>query len=113
MLFLGGIWSARKHLGNVWRKAYKGDDRIDESGEILSYRAALIVLTTSSLAIVGWLWLAGLPVIFRLAILFLGIVIIFGYSRAVAKGGISSWSPPPTVCDLARDWAVIASRCYG
>ena len=32
VLFLGGIWTARKHLGNVWRKAYKGDDRIDESG---------------------------------------------------------------------------------
>ncbi len=94
VLFLGGIWTARIHLGNVWRKAYEGDDRIDDSGEILSYRAALIVLTTSGLAIVGWLWLAGLPMIFGLAILFLGFVIIFGYSRVVAEGGLSDGSPP-------------------
>ena len=94
VLFLGGIWTARKHLGNVWRKAYKGDDRIDDNDEILSYRAALIMLTTSSLAIVGWLWLAGLPAIFGLEILFLGFVIIFGYSRVVAEGGLSDGSPP-------------------
>lgn len=94
VLFLGGIWTARKHLSGVWRKAFKGDDSIDDSDEILSYRAALIVLTVSCLVIVGWLWLAGLPMIFGLAILFLGVVIIFGYSRVVAEGGLSDGSPP-------------------
>ena len=47
VLFLGGIWTARKHLKGVWRKAFKGDESIDDSDEILSYRAALIVLTVS------------------------------------------------------------------
>ena len=94
VLFLGGIWTARKHLKGVWRKAVKGDENIDDSDEILSYRAALIVLTVSCLVIVGWLWLAGLQLIFGLAILFLGVVIIFGYSRVVAEGGLSDGSPP-------------------
>ena len=94
VLFLGGIWTARKHLSGVWRKAFKGDESIDDSDEILSYRAALIVLTVSCLVIVGWLWLAGLPLVFGLAILFLGVVIIFGYSRVVAEGGLSDGSPP-------------------
>ena len=40
VLFLGGIWTARKHLRSVWRKAVKGDESIDDSDEILSYRAA-------------------------------------------------------------------------
>ena len=93
VLFLGGIWTARKHLKGVWRKAVKGDENIDDSDEILSYRAALIVLTVSCLVIVGWLWLAGLQLIFGLAILFLGVVIIFGYSRVVAEGGLSDGSP--------------------
>ena len=65
VLFLGGIWTARKHLSGVWRKAFKGDESIDDSDEILSYRAALIVLTVSCLVIVGWLWLAGLPLVLR------------------------------------------------
>ena len=94
VLFLGGIWTARTHLGGVWRKAFKGDDSIDDSGEILSYRTALIILFVSSATMVGWLWLAGLPAIFGLAILFLGIVVIFGYSRVVAEGGLSDGSPP-------------------
>ena len=94
VLFLGGIWTARNHLRSVWRKAFKGDESIDDSDEILSYRAALIVLTVSCLVIVGWLWLAGLPPVFGLAILFLGVVIIFGYSRVVAEGGLSDGSPP-------------------
>ena len=40
------------------------------------------------------MWLAGLPLVFGLAILFLGVVIIFGYSRVVAEGGLSDGSPP-------------------
>jgi hypothetical protein len=94
VLSLGGLWTARTHLGGVWRKAFKGDDSIDDSDEILSYRAALIMLFASSATMVGWLWLAGLPVIFGLAILFLGIVVIFGYSRVVAEGGLSDGEPP-------------------
>jgi hypothetical protein len=94
MLSLGGLWTARRHLRSVWRKAFKGDDSIDDSDEILSYRAALIVLIASSLTMVGWLFLAGLPLVFGLAILFLGVVVIFGYSRVVAEGGLSDGSPP-------------------
>jgi len=94
VLFLGGIWTARVHLRSVWRKAFRGDDSVDDSGEILSYRAALIILIVSSATMVGWLWLAGLPVVFGLAILFLGVVIVFGYSRVVAEGGLSDGSPP-------------------
>ena len=39
-------------------------------------------------------WRALDPVVFGLAILFLGVVIIFGYSRVVAEGGLSDGSPP-------------------
>ena len=37
-----GLWLARDHLHDVWRKAVHGDERVDDSGEIMSYRAALI-----------------------------------------------------------------------
>ena len=94
VLFLGGLWSARRHLRGVLRKAFLGDPDVDDSGEILSYRGAVIVLMASSVIMVGWLWLAGLPVLFGLAILFLGMVVLFGYSRVVAEGGLSDGEPP-------------------
>ena len=94
VLFLGGLWSARRHLGGVLRKAFLGDPSVDDSGEILSYRGAVIVLMASSVIAVGWLWLAGLPMVFGLAILLLGMVVLFGYSRVVAEGGLSDGEPP-------------------
>ena len=94
VLFFGGLWSARRHLRGVLRKAFLGDPSVDDSGEILSYRGAVIVLMASSVIAVGWLWLAGLPMVFGLAILFLGMVVLFGYSRVVAEGGLSDGEPP-------------------
>ena len=94
VLFLGGLWSARRHLRGVLRKAFLGDPSVDDSGEILSYRGAVIALMASSVIAVGWLWLAGLPMVFGLAILFLGMVVLFGYSRVVAEGGLSDGEPP-------------------
>ena len=94
VLFLGGLWSARRHLRGVLRKAFLGDPGVDDSGEILSYRGAVIALMASSVITVGWLWLAGLPMELGLAILFLGMVVLFGYSRVVAEGGLSDGEPP-------------------
>ena len=94
VLFLGGLWSARRHLRGVLRKAFLGDPSVDDSGEILSYRGAVIALMVSSVIAVGWLCLAGLPMVFGLAILFLGMVVLFGYSRVVAEGGLSDGEPP-------------------
>ena len=94
VLFFGGLWSARRHLKGVLRKAFLGDPGVDDSGEILSYRGAVIALIASSAIAVGWLWLAGLPMVFGLAILFLGMVVLFGYSRVVAEGGLSDGEPP-------------------
>ena len=94
VLFLGGLWSARRHLRGVLRKAFLGDSSVDDSGEILSYRGAVVVLMASSVIMVGWLWVAGLPMVFGLAILFLGMVVLFGYSRVVAEGGLSDGEPP-------------------
>jgi hypothetical protein len=111
VLFLGGLWTARGHLRQVWRKAFRGDDSIDDSGEILSYRAALIALGTSSAVIVGWLWLAGLPIVFGLAILFLGTVVIFAYARVVAEGGLSDGAPPVVPAGILL--SVVGSSAIG
>ena len=46
-LVLYGLWNARGHLRDVCRKAFTGTPAVDDSDEILSYRAALLILCGS------------------------------------------------------------------
>ena len=94
VLFLGGFWSARQHLRQVFRKAFIGDKAVDDSDEILSYRASVFILLVSSLVLIGWLWLAGMPLWMALAILFLAAALLVAYARVVAEGGLSDGAPP-------------------
>lgn len=94
VLCLGGLWAARRHLKDVARKAFLGDQKVDDSAEILSYRAAVIILVVSTAVIVGWLWLAGMPVWVALVFLLLAAVLIIGFTRVVAEAGLSDGSPP-------------------
>ena len=94
VLFLFGLFAARKHLRAVCRKALWGDPKVDDSGEILSYRTAVLVLLGSSAVLVVWLALAGLPVWVALAFLFTAFALFVGFTRLIAEGGLSDGSVP-------------------
>ena len=94
VLFLFGLFAARKHLWAVCRKALWGDPTVDDSGEILSYRTAVLVLLASSAVMVAWLALAGLPVWVTLAFLFTAFALFVGFTRLIAEGGLSDGSVP-------------------
>ena len=94
VLFLFGLFAARKHLRAVCRKALWGDPTVDDSGEILSYRTAVLVLLASSAVMVAWLSLAGLPVWVVLAFLFITFALFVGFTRLIAEGGLSDGSVP-------------------
>ena len=94
VLFLFGLFAARKHLWAVCRKALWSDPTVDDSGEILSYRTAMIVLLGSSAVMVAWLALAGLPVWVVLAFLFTTFALFVGFTRLIAEGGLSDGSVP-------------------
>ena len=94
VLFLFGLFAARKHLRAVCRKALWGDPTVDDSGEILSYRTAVLVLLASSVVMVAWLSLAGLPVWVVLAFLFITFALFVGFTRLIAEGGLSDGSVP-------------------
>ena len=94
VLFLFGLFAARKHLWAVCRKALWGDPTVDDSGEILSYRTAVLILLVSSAVMVAWLALAGLPVWVVLAFLFTTFALFVGFTRLIAEGGLSDGSVP-------------------
>ena len=94
VLFAGGLWTARGHLREVLGKAFAGASEVDDSGEILSYRSAVVLLVLSGFASVVWLTLAGLPAWVGITLVLLIVVVIYGYARIVAEGGLSDGSPP-------------------
>lgn len=84
-----GLWTAREHLRDVLRKAVFGDPKVDDSSEMMSYRAAFWS-TIGGLAFMWvWLWWMGLPL--TLSLVFLGgaFVLFYGLTRVVVESGLA------------------------
>ena len=111
VLVLYGLWTARGHLREVARKALTGDPAVDDSDEILSYRAA-VVLLFFSLAFMGlWLWQSGLLPWLTLVYLFLAFVLFLGITRVVAEGGLAHIFAPMIASDFVA--ANFGTRALG
>ncbi len=111
MLVLFGAWTARTHLGEVWRKAWRRDSRIDDSGEILSYRTALLVLGGSLLFMGVWLWKSGLPAWITPVYLFFAFLLFIAMTRVVAEGGLAFIFAPMIASDFVT--AGFGTRALG
>ena len=70
VLVLSGLWLGRGHLRTVFVKALRGDARIDDSAEVLSYRSAVLGLVVGLAVMIGWLWKSGIPLWIVLVFLF-------------------------------------------
>ena len=88
-----GLWTARPHLKNVFRKALWGDERIDDSEEILSYRVSVYLLV-GGISLMGyWLWKTGIPAWIVPFFLFSSLVIFIGLARVIAETGMPTVTP--------------------
>ncbi|MBT7862459.1 MAG: hypothetical protein HN712_19240 [Gemmatimonadetes bacterium] len=90
-LVFAGFWHARRHLGDVWRKAIGRAPDVDDSGELLSYRAALLGTLLGSLLALVWLLIAGLNLLTALVFLIMSMVIFIGLTRIIAQTGLASY----------------------
>ena len=93
VLVFFGLWTARPHLKNVLRKALWGDDRIDDSQEILSYRAAFWLFVGGVCTMGFWLWKSGIPAWIVPFFLFSSLVIFIGLARVIAEAGMPTVTP--------------------
>ena len=99
-----GLWMARKHLGDVWRKAWRGDEDVDDREELISYRVAVFGFL-GCLSFIGfWLWASGIPLI--VLPMFLGVSLIFYIfvSRVVAAGGVATARSPMGMRFFTRNY---------
>ena len=93
-MILWSLWMGRRHLGRVLRQAFTRARPIDDRGEMLSYRVAVLGALAGLAYVVGWLWVAGLDL--NLAVLFaLGVVLIYtGITRIVVQTGMYYLTTP-------------------
>ncbi len=95
-----GLWNARKHLLHVARRAIGlAADGKSDSGEIMSYRAAVIAAFGSLGFMALWMWRAGLPAWIAPLFVLLAFIIYLGITRVVAEGGIPHFFPPIIASD--------------
>ena len=86
VLVFFGLWVGREHLGDVVRKAFKGDDSVDDSGEMLSYRAAVFIWLGGVAVMTLWLWQAGLPLWAAFVTLLMALHIFVGSDPGSGRG---------------------------
>lgn len=94
ILVLYGGWVARGHLQDVFRKAFTSAPDVDDSGEILSYRSAVIGTMVSVVVMLVWLGAAGLPLWAGGLFLFIAFVIFIAITRIVVEGGMAACRAP-------------------
>lgn len=93
VLVLFGLWVARPHLQQVWRKAVYNDGLSDDD-EIMSYRAALLCLVGGYITLAVWLTASGLPFWATIAFLTMALLIFVGITRVVAESGVAAIVSP-------------------
>jgi hypothetical protein len=93
-MVLLSLWMARHHLRRVLRKTLAADNDLDDSGEMLSYRAATIALMAGLVYCLAFLWRLGMDL--HVAALYLGgtLVVFLGITRLVVQSGLHYLTAP-------------------
>jgi len=100
VLVFFSVWSARRHLTAVFRKALVGDPQVDDSDEIMSYRVAVFCLIGSTLFIWAWLWQIGMAFWVVPIYLFAMFLLFVGITRIVAEAGVAATRAPLIAADF-------------
>jgi len=80
------IWRMRPHLKEILKSIFRGD--IDDSGEIISYRQALIGLFLGTLAMCIWSVAAGASLSIILPVIIIFYITMIAMTRLVSEGGL-------------------------
>lgn len=83
-----GLWMARRHLIDIFKKAIGKAPEVDDADEAMSYRTGLLVFIGSFATMVIWMNLAGIDLQWALLFTLLVMVILIGLSRLVTEGGL-------------------------
>ena len=88
VLVLLGLWTARSHLREVWRQAWRGGE--DDQRELLSYRVAVFGLLAALGVMAVWLWCSGIPPLGVAMFLFGAFIVYLALTRVMVEAGVVS-----------------------
>ncbi|MFW6162230.1 MAG: DUF6785 family protein [Planctomycetota bacterium] len=91
-----GLWVARKHLRDVVAKALWNDPQVDDSGELLSYRQALVVLVLGLTYVVAWMVRAGMGLGHALIFIVGALIAFLGLTKIICEAGLAYARTPVT-----------------
>ncbi len=95
-----GLWTARRHLRTVLRKAWTDDPTVDDSGEMLPYRTAVVSLLLGVLFIACWMAKAGVPLGMIAFIIPTAMVLYIALARFVCESGTLYLSLPASPLEV-------------
>ena len=96
VLVLASAWVARRHLRDVFKKAFKGNSAVDDSRELLSYRTAVFGMIAGLIFMGIWLYKGGLQAWLVPVFLFAVFVLFIALTRVVAEAGLAAVRAPLT-----------------
>ncbi len=99
-MVLLGLWSGREHLRDVVRKAFGRGADVDDGDEIMSYRAAVVMLVAGLVGMVGWLWLMGTKLWVGVVFVGVAVLVFIGITRVVCEAGLAAVRSPMIAPDL-------------
>lgn len=94
MFALIGVWMARKHIGDVWRKTLGRESKLKDEDEMFSYRTAIIGLLLGMLFMIAWLNAIGFSIPVAVLFMFFLLVFYFGIARILAEAGLINLDLP-------------------
>jgi hypothetical protein len=94
VFILFGLWSARRHLMDVLRKAWNPNQGMDDSEELLRYRTAVIGFFISFIFVCFWLWRSGVPALFVPVLVIVSLLFFIWVARAVTTAGVATARSP-------------------
>ncbi|MCK4401818.1 hypothetical protein KAW08_05905, partial [bacterium] len=101
VLVMTGLWMAREHLKDVFGKAFGRRKDVDDTHEILSYKASVHSLLIGLIVMGAWLYFSGMPMITVPVFMFFALVLFLGLTRIVAEGGLAVAITPSLPSSLA------------
>ncbi|MDP6040877.1 MAG: hypothetical protein QGG64_20170, partial [Candidatus Latescibacteria bacterium] len=84
---LWGLWIARDHLRDVWRKAVMNAPDVDDSDELLSYRTCVMGIGVGGIFLFLWLMHMGMGPGTAVMYLFASLILYLGMAKIVALSG--------------------------
>ena len=103
MLVVWGLWTAREHLGKVFRAAFRGGPENDDPRELMSFRVAVFGGIVAFAYILAWLHTSGMDWTFAIAWTLATLVIFVGVARIVSETGIPYVRGPLTAQGFVLD----------